>query len=510
MKLPFGYELRLARNVGAGAAPLLQNRYANWPVVREPYTGAWQKNDELALTTTAANPTVFACTTLIAETIAKCRLRLVLGEDTDLGIVWTETINPAYSPVLRKPNRYQSIQKLIELWIASKLLFGNAYILKQRDGRGVVVALYVLDPQRVTPLLAPDGAVYYQLELDPLNGLTPARFYDASRPALPASELIHDPMVPLFHPLCGVSPLYACGLAALQGLKIQEGSTSFFANGSQPSGVITHPLKLTPAAAKEIVDNWQAGHSGVNAGKVGILDAGMKYEATTQSAADAQLIEQLNWSDETICGCFHVPIPLIDTSKATPATTPEQTTQQFYSQCLQAHMTAIELALDDGLALASPYGTEFDVYDLFWLDPNARTRAATEAIGSGGMTVNEARFRYYGLGPVRGGDTVYMQQQNYSLAALAERDANAPFATPAPAPTPDPPPPPVVDQGKDASPLMVYRGVHVAGRLYAPGDTVTASGNLWYCNQATETKPGTDGAAWTLAVRRGRDGKATP
>ena len=57
--------------------------------------------------------------------------------------------NPAYSPVLRKPNRYQTTVKFVEQWITSKLTAGNTYVLKQRDERGVVAALYVLDPAKV-------------------------------------------------------------------------------------------------------------------------------------------------------------------------------------------------------------------------------------------------------------------------------------------------------------------------------------------------------------------------
>ena len=431
----FGYELRLSRAAGQLVPVPGDSRYAGWPVVRDPYPGAWQRNDELRVRPTAANPTVFACTTLIAETIAKCRMRLVAPTPTDLGTVWTETTNPAYSPVLRKPNRYQSFQKLVELWIGSKLLFGNAYVLKGRDARRVVTALYVLDPTKIVPLLGPDGALYYQVNASDTGWAAPK--IDLERPIFPASEIIHDLMVPLFHPLVGVGPLYACGLAALQGLTIQQNSTTFFGNGSQPSGVIKSPLDLTSDQAKDIVDKWTAGHTGVNLGKVGILDNGMTYEATSQSAADAQLIEQLNWTDETICGCFHVPITLINTSKATPASTPDQTTQQFYSQCLQTQMTAIETALEDGLSL-DPYGAEFDVNDLFWLNLEARTKAASEAINSGGMTVNEARFLFHGLGPIAGGNTVYLQQQNFSVAALAERDADHPFAQPTSAPAAPP------------------------------------------------------------------------
>ena len=49
-----------------------------------------------------------------------------------------------------------------------------------------------------------------------------------------------------------------------------------------------------------------------------------------------------------------------------------------------------------------------------------KTKAAAEAIGAGALSPNEARFKYFGLGKVEGGDTPYMQQQNFSLAALAE------------------------------------------------------------------------------------------
>lgn len=59
-------------------------------------------------------------------------------------------------------------------------------------------------------------------------------------------------------------------------------------------------------------------------------------------------------------------------------------------------------------------------------------------------------------------------------------------------------------------PLAIYQGVYTAGRLYAVGDLVTASGNLWHCNAATTTPPGRDAAAWTLVVRRGRDARKGP
>src|SRR5215510_13897339 len=101
-----------------------------YPLVREPYTGAWQKNDEQRLETVLANPAVYRCVSLIATDIGKCRCRLV---KVDADGIWTETSSPAFSPVLRKPNRYQTAPQFFEAWMTSKLLYGNTFVLKARD-----------------------------------------------------------------------------------------------------------------------------------------------------------------------------------------------------------------------------------------------------------------------------------------------------------------------------------------------------------------------------------------
>ncbi|MBJ8891278.1 phage gp6-like head-tail connector protein, partial [Citrobacter sp. FDAARGOS_156] len=57
-------------------------------------------------------------------------------------------------------------------------------------------------------------------------------------------------------------------------------------------------------------------------------------------------------------------------------------------------------------------------------------------------------------------------------------------------------------------PVMVYRGVFKSGDEYLPGDTVTWGGSLWHCDEQTQDKPGETGAkGWTLAAKRGRDGR---
>lgn len=415
----FGREVTLTK-----AAPnLLPVRQGGgwWGVIRESFTGAWQQNVEINQDTVLSFSAVFACVTLIASDIAKLRLKLV--EQDKYGI-WAEVQSAAFSPVLKKPNRFQTRIKFIEQWIVSKLIHGNTYVLKQRDARGVVVAMYILDPCRVTPLVAPDGSVYYQLKRDDLSGI------GEDDVTVPASEIIHDTMVALFHPLVGVSPIYACGLAATQGIRIQTNSAKFFGNNSNPGGILTAPGAIGDDTAARLKAHWDANYSGDNAGKVAVLGDGLKYEGMAVNATDSQLIEQLRWTAETVCSCFHVPGYKIGVGTVPTYANAQVLNQIYYSDCIQSLLENLELLLDEGLGLAvakdgrGAMGVEFDLDGLLRMDTQTLVATVKDAVGAGIMKVDEARAKL-NLAPVPGGDTPYLQQQNWSLAQLDKRDINA-------------------------------------------------------------------------------------
>jgi HK97 family phage portal protein len=422
-----------------GLSSLSTGRSGWWPVIRESFAGAWQRNQEIQVTDVTAYSSVFACVSLIASDIAKLRIKLMREKENG---VWEEVTSPSFSPVLRKPNHYQTRIKFIEQWLISKLLWGNTYVLKQRDKRGVVTAMYVLDPSRVKPLVAPNGEVYYSLDSDNLSKLPEAV-------VVPAGEIIHDINLALYHPLVGVSPIYAAGMAAWQGLKAQTHSATLFANGARPSGILTAVGSISEETAKILREQWEANYGGDNVGRVAVVGDGLKWEQMTMNAVDAQLIEQLGWADKNVCMAYGVPPFKIGVADPPANSTVEALNIQYYAQCIQKHVESIELLLDYGIGLIDQtpeMGTEFDIDALLRMDTSTRVKAASEAIGGSGMTPNEARERFFGLGPIEGGDTCYMQQQNYSLKALAKRDAlDDPFASTsgsraeAPAPTPPEP-----------------------------------------------------------------------
>jgi hypothetical protein len=68
------------------------------------------------------------------------------------------------------------------------------------------------------------------------------------------------------------------------------------------------------------------------------------------------------------------------------------------------------------------FGTEFDIDDLIWMDTATRVESASKSIGGGGMSMNEARKKYHGIGPTPGGETPYLQEQNWPVSQLATRE----------------------------------------------------------------------------------------
>lgn len=404
-----------------GLSPV-QQWWGSWTRAWESFTGAWQQNVTVDRETVSAYWAVFACATLIAGDIAKLPAK-VMQRDKVTGI-FAETL---LRPVLRKPNSYQTRLEFFFCYIMSKLLHGNAYVLKVRDERGFVIAMHVLDPTRVTVLVSDDGGVYYDLQTDNLAALDVAKI-------VPASEIIHDRMYTLHHPLIGVSPLYACGVPAMQGSAIINNSATFFANASRPGGIITAPKQIGPEKAAEIKAAWQANYSGANAGKIAVLGDGLDYKPMTVNPVDAQLIEQLKMTAEMVCACFHVPGYKIGVGAMPTVNNTAALNQQYYDQCLQLLIESMELRMDEGLELEPPYECWLDLSGLLRMDPEARYKSHNEAIKGGWMAPNEAR-RDEDKPPVPGGDTPYMQEQNWPLAILAAREV------PTREPTPPKPPP---------------------------------------------------------------------
>jgi HK97 family phage portal protein len=401
---------------------------SSWGRIVEAFAGMWQQNLAVDNTKTLlASSPVYACVQLIARDVAKLPLDLQTETHTE---IWQNASNPAFSPVLRKPNRYQTPMQFVEQWIISKLLWGNTYVLKEYDARQVVRAMYVLDPARVQVKVASDGQVYYALAEDALAGVEGSIL-------IPGEDIVHDRALTLFHPLVGVSPLYAAALTATQSRQIQTNASVFFKNMSRPSGQLTAPGKIADETAARLKADFEARFSGENVGRILVSGDGLKFEPFTMPAEQSQLVEQLQWTPIDVGRAFQVPPYKIGAGNRPSDSAAAD--QEYYNEVILPHVTAIEQLLTAGLFLPSGWRVNFDEDGLVRMDRKKRMESNQIGVRGGFLSPNEAR-KWDNLPPVDGGETPYMQHQDYPLAALADREvppAAAPAAAPAAEPTED-------------------------------------------------------------------------
>ena len=156
---------------------------------------------------------------------------------------------------------------------------------------------------------------------------------------------------------------------------------------------------------------------------------GVKYEPLRQTAVDAQQNEHWKAMNEAICAAFHVPAYLAGAAPPPAYNNIEALQQAYYSQCLQELIEAIELLLDEGLALPPPYGTEFDLDVLLRMDTATMVTTLAASVGAGIDSPNEARYRL-NKPPVPGGETPYLQQQVLAAESVGAAPDSASPAEP--------------------------------------------------------------------------------
>lgn len=418
-----GYELTLRKKAVPQSLQTVSSSSYNswygpwWGVINESYAGAWQRNVVLAPTQDLlAFPPIFACVTGIASDIAKMRLKLSRIEEG----IWTEvTENQPWLKVLRNPNRYQDHGLFIESWMISILLHGNAYILKQRnDLRGIVTGLYVLHPQCVKPLVAEDGAVYYEIRRDDLSQVK-------DQIIIPASEIIHDRMNTLWHPLVGVSPLYACALAGTLGNAIQNNATLFFQNASRPGGMLSAPGAIGNETAARLKRDFETNFSGENIGKLFVAGDGLEFKQFSIDAQHSQQVEQSDAVVKAVAQAFRYPQWKLGGPNP-PYTKPDQAQTLYYTDCLGSHIVRVERRMDGGLELPPNLGTEFDLDELMRMDIGALYESNN--LADKWMQKDEQRFRANFKPLKKGGNTVYLQHQDYPIEIIYDREDLGPKA----------------------------------------------------------------------------------
>ena len=178
-------------------------------------------NERTAMATSA----VYACVRVLSETIASLPLHVYrrTGQGKEKAIE-----HNLYYLLHDEPNPEMTSFVFRETLMGHLLLWGNAYAQIIRDGRGRVIGLYPLLPDRMEVGRTKEGDLYYRY-------LNEGREYLLRR-----EEVLHVPGLS-FDGLVGCSPIAMAKNAIGMALATEEYGSRLFANDARPSVVLEHP-----------------------------------------------------------------------------------------------------------------------------------------------------------------------------------------------------------------------------------------------------------------------------
>ena len=272
-------------------------------------------------------PTVYACVRLLAESIAALPLHLYRVTD-DNGNKEKARDHPLYKILYRQPNPEMTSFVFWETLMTHLLLWGNAYAQIIRNGKGEVVALYPLMPNRMEVNRDKNGKLYYLYSTQSDDAPT----MKGSTVYLDPSEVLHIPGLG-FDGLVGYSPIAMAKNAIGMAIACEEYGAKFFANGAAPGGVLEHPGTIKDP--QRVRESWQStfGGSG-NANKIAVLEEGMKYTPIGISPEQAQFLETRKFQINEIARIFRVPPHMVGDLEKSSFSNIEQQSLEFVKYTL--------------------------------------------------------------------------------------------------------------------------------------------------------------------------------
>lgn len=337
-------------------------------------------NERSAMQMTA----VYSCVRILSEAVAGLPLHLYRYTDTG-----TEkaTDHPLYSLLHDEPNPEMTSFVFRETLMTHLLLWGNAYAQIIRNGKGEIIALYPLMPDRMTVDRDEKGRLYYEYMVSsddaPINKQSTVK--------LEPYDVLHIPGLG-FDGLVGYSPIAMAKNAVGLAISAEEYGAKFFANGATPSGLLEYPG--TVKDPERVRDSWNKGFSGGNSHKVAILEEGMKYTPISISPNEAQFLETRKFQIDEIARIFRVPPHMVGDLEKSSFSNIEQQSLEFVKYTLEPWLVRWEQSISRALLTPEEkkkYYPKFNVDGLLRGDYESRMNGYATARQNGWMSANDIR-----------------------------------------------------------------------------------------------------------------------
>ena len=327
---------------------------------------------------------VYSCVRILAEAVAGLPLHFYKYESD--GSKKKAIDSNLYHLLHDEPNPEMSSFVFRETLMTHLLLWGNAYAQIIRNGKGEIVALYPLMPNKMTVDRDENGILYYSYQRSQEEGK------EAGTVILRTKDVLHIPGLG-FDGLVGYSPIAMAKNAIGLAIATEEYGAKFFANGAAPSGVLEHPGTIKdPARLRE---NWNSTFGGsANSGKVAVLEEGMKYTPISISPEQAQFLETRKFQINEIARIFRVPPHMVGDLEKSSFSNIEQQSLEFVKYTLDPWIIRWEQSLNRTLLNQEEkktYFFKFNVEGLLRGDYQSRMQGYATARQNGWMSANDIR-----------------------------------------------------------------------------------------------------------------------
>ena len=361
-------------------------------------------NERSAMQMTA----VYACVRILSEAIAGLPLHMYRYKDE--GGKEKATGHTLYHLLHDEPNPEMTSFVFRETLMTHLLLWGNAYAQIIRNGKGEVIALYPLMPNRMEVNRDTNGMLYYVYQKSSDDAPT----MEGSSVILSPSEVLHVPGLG-FDGLVGYSPIAMAKNAIGLSMAAEEYGAKFYANGAAPSGVLEHPGVLKDPA--KVRDSWNAAFGGSsNSHKVAVLEEGLKYTPISISPNEAQFLETRKFQIDEIARIFRVPPHMVGDLEKSSFSNIEQQSLEFVKYTLDPWVVRWEQSLSRALLSETEkksYFFKFNLEGLLRGDYQSRMQGYSIGIQNGFMCPNDVReLENLDLSPDELGGNKYMVNGN--------------------------------------------------------------------------------------------------
>lgn len=339
-------------------------------------------NERSAMQMTA----VYSCVRILAEAVAGLPLHLYRYKED--GGKEKALDHPLYLLLHDEPNPEMSSFVFRETLMTHLLLWGNAYAQIIRNGRGEVMALYPLMPDRMVVDRDDKGQLYYEYT----TSADDAPISKGSIVRLKPSDVLHIPGLG-FDGLVGYSPIAMAKNAIGLAIATEEYGSKFFANGAQPSGVLEHPGTIKDP--QRVRDSWMSQFGGsANSNKIAVLEEGLKYTPISISPEQAQFLETRKFQINEIARIFRVPPHMVGDLEKSSFSNIEQQPLEFVKYTLEPWLVRWEQSIQRTLFSADEkkrYFVRFNVEGLLRGDYASRMNGYAVGRQNGWMSANDIR-----------------------------------------------------------------------------------------------------------------------